>query len=173
MKGLTITSLLIFLNGFAQSYTNTIEDFNLFISKQKNIKIENGPYKIPKDTIQYFFVGKIKDQEYYFFYYYKSNTFKLDGTYDYISDEDLEKKMKEYEIDTTEPKDSITVVINENEMAYRDQTIITYDTKNEKIINQTIIKVPYAELVNNKWVDLNPPRIIWVDEDGNEVKRSN
>jgi len=63
------------------------------------------------------------------------------------------------------------IVKKENEKAYRDQTIIIYDTENKKTIKQKSIKVPYAERIDNKWVYLNPARIIWLDQNGNEIKR--
>jgi len=161
--------LLFFVRGFSQPYLNTIEDFNLFISKQKFIKLEKGPYKIPEDTNQYFFVGKMIDGSYYFFYKHKVSSFKLNDTYEYKGDDEFNKKLQELKI--AEPKDSVIIVKKENEKAYRDQTIIIYDTENKKTIKQKSIKVPYAERIDNKWVYLNPARIIWLDQNGNEIKR--
>ena len=67
--------------------------------------------------------------------------------------------------------DEIYSIKKENERAYRDQTIIIYDTENEKTIRQKKVKVPYAEKIDGKWVYLNPPRVIWLDQNGNEIKR--
>ena len=166
---LTLLILIPFVKGFSQPYQNTIEDFNLFISKQKFIGLEKGPYKIPKDTNQYFFVGKMIDGSYYFFYKHKVSSFKLNDTYEYKGDNDLNKKLEELKI--TKTKDSVIVIKKENEKAYRDQTIIIYDTENKKTIKQKKIKVPYAERVDNKWIYLDPPGVIWLDQNGNEIKR--
>ena len=169
MKLLIPLMLLFFIRGFSQPYSNTIEDFNLFISKQKFIKLEKGPYKIPEDTNQYFFVGKMIDGVYYFFYKHKVSSFKLKDTYEYKGDEEFNKKLEELKI--TKLNDSVVVIKKENERAYRDQTIIIYDTENEKTIRQKKVKVPYAEKIDGKWVYLNPPRVIWLDQNGNEIKR--
>jgi hypothetical protein len=130
--------LLFFVRGFSQPYLNTIEDFNLFISKQKFIKLEKGPYKIPEDTNQYFFVGKMIDGSYYFFYKHKVSSFKLNDTYEYKSDDEFNKKLQELKI--TEQKDSVIIVKKENEKVYRDQTIIIYDTENKKTLMQGTLR---------------------------------
>lgn len=167
---LSILFILLFVTtGFSQPYKNTIDDFKLFIQKQKNITLEKGPFKIPEDTNAYFFVGKMIDGKYYFFYKHKISSFKLNDTYEYKTDDEFNKKLQELKI--ISEKDSITVVKKENEKVYRDQTIIIYDTENEKTIKQKKVKVPYAERINNKWIYLNPPRIIWLDQNGKEIKR--
>jgi len=170
MKLLIPFILLFSFLGFSQPYENKIEDFTLFIKNQKNIVLIKGPYKIPTDTNWYFFVGKMTNQSYLFFYKHKGTTFRLNDTFEFKSDKEFEDILKELNLKGP-VKDSVVIIKKENEKAYRDQTIIIYDTENNKTIKQKKVKVPYVEKIDGKWVYLNPASVIWLDQNGNEIKR--
>jgi hypothetical protein len=166
---LTIIFLFYLTFGLSQPIENTNQGMLNFIGKQKNIKLVDGPYKI--DTSNYFFVGKITTDTMYFFYNYKNNGFRLNDTYQYTGIEDLNEKLEEYHITTVVEKNETTIEKIE-EYAYREQLILIQNKDYpDKFFKHKLLKVPYAKRVNGKWVDMDPPRVIWLDKDGKEIKR--
>ena len=65
-----------------------------------------------------------------------------------------------------------TTIEKIEEYAYREQLILIQNKDYpDKFFKHKLLKVPYAKRVNGKWVDMDPPRVIWLDKDGKEIKR--
>ena len=167
---IVVIFLFIGLFGFSQSYKNDIEGLEGFITgKQKLIILVKGPYQI--DSSNYFIIATLGTDSMYFFYTFKNDGFRLNDTYEYKGVEELDEKLGQFNINQPEVK--IEPIIEKvDEWAYREQLILIQSEECEdKFIKQKLLKVPYAKRIGYKWIYLNPARIIWLDKNGNEIKR--